>query len=88
MERIKMWSVVEVNVLFFLILCNNVVSISSYNGSCVVDNDCDGTLILTCQSSVCVCAGSTSEGTWFWNGTMCILCPNGWMNFREYTIQI
>ncbi len=54
----------------------------------MVDNDCDGTLILTCQNGLCVCAGSTPQGTWFWNGTMCIVCPNGWMNFREYTFRV
>ncbi len=71
--------------LFLLILRQTIVKISSYNGSCELDSHCDGTLILTCQSRLCVCAGSTAQGTWFWNGTMCILCPNGWRNFRKYT---
>lgn len=74
--------------LFFFILYRNLVKIASYNGSCTVDNDCDGTLILTCQNSLCVCAGATPQGTWFWNGTMCILCPTGWMNFREYIFRL
>ncbi|CAF0755410.1 unnamed protein product [Adineta steineri] len=58
--------------------------INSYSGSCITNQQCDGTLQLICNGSICICAGGTAYGTWFWNGTMCILCPTGWINYGLY----
>ncbi|CAF0976898.1 unnamed protein product [Adineta ricciae] len=58
--------------------------IKSYNGSCFFDQQCDGTLQLICNNGVCVCSGATAYGTWFWNGTQCVLCPLGWLNYEIY----
>jgi hypothetical protein len=50
--------------------------LKTYNGSCIIDQQCDGTLQLICNNSVCVCQGSTPYGNWFWNGTQCGLKIN------------
>ncbi|UJR37970.1 hypothetical protein I4U23_030653 [Adineta vaga] len=56
----------------------------TFNGSCIVDQQCDGTLQLICNNSICICSGWTPYGTWFWNGTQCVLCPPDWLNYGIY----
>lgn len=58
--------------------------IKTFNGTCVTNQECDGTLQLICSGSICICAGATPYGTWFWNGTQCVLCPPGWLNYEIY----
>lgn len=50
---------------------NDLVQIQTFSGSCVIDGQCDGTLQLICNGSMCICSGATPYGTWFWNGTQC-----------------
>ena len=69
----KMWSVKLTFYFRFFFISNSFfkVQISSFNGSCIYDAECDGTLQLICNNSKCICAGATPYGTWFWNGTQC-----------------
>ena len=48
-----------------------LAQIKTFEGTCITDQQCDGTLQLICNGSICICAGSTPYGTWFWNGTQC-----------------
>ena len=59
------------------------VQIQTFGGSCITDRQCDGTLQLVCNGSICVCAGSTAAGTWFWNGTQCGKYPSFHIELNE-----